>query len=395
MDFFRKLQHDLTKGRLTEGQFNEVLKGLKLDKKAKTQRPRNLTSQDHRRRTRLRLITKWVFDVELDRASTPLYLTQDETSLVLPVFFKLANQVIKYAESDPIVAASTHEELTDSIHEIVKNRHKNLKDSKKPKKDGTANVPMKTIYKKKRQMMVTLKTGEQLVLQPPLPLPLPTVKTQPLPLPKATASPALPAITSPPPELSPSMVSAPVKTKSNPVPPVPTTTGSCEDDDSDFDILDLQEKIQEMQKRIEAKKKQKKPAVVVKPWLDNMVMAMTNVKPMQTCRNAECGREFVVEVAEDQHGDPVLCNSCWEKAKEDLQSITSQTGAKRSKKRKPTKKENKVDKKCKKSKKVTPPQSPKSSAVLKRTETPPQLTLKTTKSKFNTKRNIKFKVFHV
>ena len=109
MDLFRKLQQDLAKGRLTESQFSEVLLSLDKKSKAKRLRPRKHTSQDHRRRTRLRLITKWVFDVELDRASTPLYLTQDETSLVLPVFFKLANQVIKYAESDPIVAASTHD----------------------------------------------------------------------------------------------------------------------------------------------------------------------------------------------------------------------------------------------------------------------------------------------
>ena len=118
----------------------------------------------------------------------------------------------------------------------------------------------------------------QIVLQPPAPLPLF----------KAVASPALPVITSPA-LLSPSMVSATVKTKSNPVPPVPTTTGSCEDDDSDsdFDILHLQEKIQEIQKRIATKKEQKKkkPTVVSQSWLGklgiNMMMAttMTNANP--------------------------------------------------------------------------------------------------------------------
>lgn len=437
MDLFRKLQQDLAKGRLTESQFSEVLFRLDKRPKAKKIRPRKHTSQDHRRRTRLRLITKWVFDVELNCASTPLYLTQDETSLVLPVFFKLANQVIKYAESDPIVAASTHEELTDSIREIVKNRHKNLKDSKKSKKDGTPNIPLKTIYEKKRQLAITLKNGEQLMLKPPLPLPLPTVKVQSPPV-KTQSTPSVDKVQA-------AKTATPPTTSK-----VMAMTQESDSSDSDFDMLEMMQNLQDLKARIKQKKQEKQQRKLQKQkqmllrtmsstvpqalncragnddggaevgcdslvdnrrdddcetefevsvadkknqnkrqkqtqnqkqsWLHRMSATGGGQQTqILTCRNEDCGAEFDASLVDNQNGDPVLCQVCWDAAKEELKKITSATGAGSGKKRKATKK-NIVPGVVKKKSKINRPATPVRNNKLQRTQTPP---------------NPKFNKFHV
>ena len=367
MDIYLRLQQDKAKGNITQQQYKEALVAIKFQKKKKSRQSKQ-TAPENTRRTHLRTLTKWFFDVELDRIKSPLYLTTDNTeSIVLAEFIKLANKVISYASNHPLLASSNREELTSSIFEIVKNRRKNIKNSKK---DGIKRQKrLRLIYFYKKQLLVTGPNGNQIVIQPP----------SPLPLPKDAASPT-PVTT--PPALSPIVVSktpARVKTKPNPVPPVSTTTMEAQkddDSDSDFDILDLQEKLHAIQKRIATVKKQKKkkkPSMVDnKPWLVNMAMA--NAKPprtTQTCRNADCGREFVVEDAEDQNGDPVLCNTCWDMAKEDLKSITSTKGARRPKKRKSTKNAKKVVKKHKSKAQSNRPGTPPREKRLRRTTTPP------------------------
>ena len=85
-----------------------------------------------------------------------------------------------------------------------------------------------------------------------------------------------------------------------------------------------------------------------------------------TCRNADCGADFVVADAADQNGVPVLCNKCWDGEKQSLLAITSPTGAVKpnAKKRKAT------SKTTKKIVKKHRPSTPTHQNRLKRTITP-------------------------
>ena len=178
-------------------------------------------------------------------------------------------------------------------------------------------------------------------------------------------------------------------------PPVPPPTSSdlpASDDADDFDILKLQEEIIRLKEHIARRRKYKQEkakgtrtnnttqvvdvshnvSVSTGSWLQTMSKP-TTVKTF-TCRNnADCGRDFVLHSTADyQNGDPVLCTTCWDNAKEELKSITSITGSKKPKK-KVTKSQQQPTKTRKRSAEKQCPGTPDRKKQLTRKLTPPIL----------------------
>ena len=420
MDLYLKLQQDKAKGRLTDEQFEEALGSISFKKKKQT-RPPKQSADERARRKGLRNIVKWFFDVELFSSSTPLYLDSTEQSLVLKEFLKLSDKVIRYAGHNTDTADSTRNELVNSIKDIVQNRHKNIRASKKP---GNKLRPMKAIYCIKKELMVTGKNGEKIILQQPSPLPLPdpaqrvtpalspataqrvtpapspataqrvTPAPSPAPAQRVTPapSPAPAQRVTPAPSPAPAQLVTPAPSPATPQrvtpapsPVLPRTSAdlSSSDDDNEFDILQLQEEIMQLQARIAQRKrnlKQEKAKSVKKTtqvahnvstgsWLQTMSQ-QTAAKTI-TCRNADCGRDFVVDsTVGNQNGAPVLCATCWDSAKEELQAITSPTGSKKTQKKVTTTKQQ-VKKATKKRKRKQCPGTPERENKLTRTLTPP------------------------
>ena len=452
-----KLQHDRQKGLLSEEQYNLALRELKFKKKTKRTRPTKLGKDEVARRKSLRTITKWVFDIELDRDQTPLY--DDNKTLVLTEFLKLADQVIMYAGNDPVVASETsRESLVQTITALVINRRKNLKNSKK-----TSN-PMKLIYHARKMLLITGADGKQQVVGPPKALPLtstsrittpathtPAVKTPlspPSSIVSTTAPPphaqvtALPAstppkvppppvpqsspptststqprittpathppavktplsslssivsMTAPPPQATALVESTPPKVPPPPVPqsspptststqphpvtsPVPPSRVTTPESDDDFDILDLQQQLQDLEKKLtQAKTARKKKT---HSWLTTTTTDINN-SVVKTCRNSDCGCDFVVS-SDDTEDQTFLCGKCWEEARDELQALTSSTGNPKKRKAKcnkpkETKKRKLVVKEAEVHKEKVPITPSDHQAVLQRTTTPPRITLK-------------------
>ena len=61
--------------------------------------------------------------------------------------------------------------------------------------------------------------------------------------------------------------------------------------------------------------------------MTKVVKATANDARTATCRNADCGKEFDTSDVVDQNGQPVLCPTCWDEAKEGLKVITSAKGS--------------------------------------------------------------------
>ena len=125
------------------------------------------------------------------------------------------------------------------------------------------------------------------------------------------------------------------------------------------------------------KKNQNKRQNQKQSWLQRMSVTGGGGQRTQilTCRNEDCGAEFDASLVDNQNGDPVLCQVCWDSAKEELKEITSATGAGSGGKRKATKK-NIVTKPKKKKPKVHRPgtgriPTPVRENNLQRTQTPP------------------------
>ena len=399
-----KLQHDMQKGLLSEEQYNLALRELKFKTKKKQVRPSKLSKDEANRRKSLRTITKWVFDIELDRERTPLY--DDNKTLVLGKFLPLADQVIMYAGNDPVVAAEpSREALIQTITSLVTNRRKNLKDSKK-----TAH-PMKLIYHKRKVLLVKGADGQQQVVGPPKALPLVSTSTSPrkklhppavktpvsspivsttTPPPQVTALPTpttprpppppvpqlLPLVSTSTPRLTTTPVFHPPSVKTpasspqvttttpppqvttlplstSPPPPVTTTVPpfrvtTPEESDDEFDILNLQEQLEAIQKRLKQSKQAKAARDKKKStsWLTTSTTNIKNSVVKRTCRNSECGRDF--EVSFDTKDQTFLCPECWEDARDELKQLTSSTGNPAKRKLKPKKTKTKKRKLAKK-----------------------------------------------
>ena len=175
-----QLQQNHSEGRLTPTDVELFLKKLPWMTKASTRklRPGKLTVQQRQIRKPLRPLIKWVFDVELDRPRTPLfYGVGDAEKLYMPEFYKKVNQVIQYAATNPIIAnVDQRQVLVQEIKDIVVNRRKNLRNSKKPMKDGSKKKRMQLIYEKEFSLFVPL-DGKMSKLTKPIPLSLPDSET--------------------------------------------------------------------------------------------------------------------------------------------------------------------------------------------------------------------------
>ena len=127
-----------------------------------------ISKEDKARRTELRTLTKWIFDVELDRVSSPLFNgVGDSEHLDLMEFFPLSDKVIKYATNGGLVSVNStknRDDLVQSIMSMVLNRRKNLRNSKKLKPDGTRKLkPLKLIYFYKPEIIVRGDNGESII----------------------------------------------------------------------------------------------------------------------------------------------------------------------------------------------------------------------------------------
>ena len=125
-----------------------------------------MATDENRRRNALRSITKWIFDVELDREETPLYTKGFPGSVKEKEFLPLATKCINYSNNNTVVAAEKNRSLLiESIREMVVTRRRNLRRSKKKAREASKIppvpgkqkvVPLSLIYKKKTHFMVLL-----------------------------------------------------------------------------------------------------------------------------------------------------------------------------------------------------------------------------------------------
>ena len=114
-----QLKQDRENKLLTEEQFQKALAELNFGAKKRHPRQSKLSGDEKQRRKELRTLTKWFFDIELFRETTPLYKTD---SLVMSLFLDLANKIIDHASDKPVVSSSKRDVLIKTILEIVKNR---------------------------------------------------------------------------------------------------------------------------------------------------------------------------------------------------------------------------------------------------------------------------------
>ena len=134
-----------------------------------------LSPGETNRRTSMRGITKWLFDVEITRPVTPLYRgTGDREKLVMTKFTTIANKCIDYMVNDEIVAAQKGRgALLKSIEELVINRRRNYRNSRKPPKNGRKpKKPMKSIYENMSEFLLYNSAGDCFSVPRPQPLPL-------------------------------------------------------------------------------------------------------------------------------------------------------------------------------------------------------------------------------
>ena len=435
MNLYRKLQEDKNSGLLSPEQYEAAVVELHWSVRGKkTDRRKSLQSKDEvQRRADLRLRTKWFFDVEIHRTVSPLFKgVGDRETIALDLFLPIADKVISYSKHRSSIANTKNKnDLVNTIHHLVKNRRKNCRDRRKKDSDGNyKKTPLKPIYFYKTELLVHDSAGASVILLPPTPLsPLSaderitttTAKVAARTI-AVTTSTVIKAptfekksIVTLPATLEKTRHQAPAHTQpsldqdiavvqpiriaeatATALPMVTVTTTSNDinnDDDDDVSALQRQlERVQRMLKKAKRKKqennkqkRQDQQVVISKnntPTKSNVVTKPTwtvnNDVTTMTCRNADCGVDFVIAESEDQNGTPVLCPACWDGEKEALLEITSPTGAKKPKKRKtsttitPAKKTKRVKPKTTPPKPKTPrPQTPDAGQQLQRTKTPP------------------------
>ena len=160
--------------RVTDAQVRAFLQRLNsnINGKAKQTRKGKLTDQQRKIRAPLRPLVKWVFDVELDRERTPLYWgVGDSEKIDVKAFYKKANEVLMYAAPNPFISTISDKGLlVREIMQLVKHRRKNMRNSKKLKKDGTNNKRLQTIYEKHVTVFAP-KDGRMVKLEKPQPMP--------------------------------------------------------------------------------------------------------------------------------------------------------------------------------------------------------------------------------
>ena len=195
MNQYMQLQKDRDNGLLTDTQYADALRQVQWSavveqstpktkaKKPRRKSPSTLSPEERKRRAALRSITKWIFDVEIDRDETPLYTSGHPESIVEKVFLPLATKCIQYVSNNSVVAEEKNRcALIDSIREMVIIRRRNLRRSKKqatkqkPDETGASEV-MRLIYAK-RDFFLAVIDNKLVKIPPPDALPLQKEKTE-------------------------------------------------------------------------------------------------------------------------------------------------------------------------------------------------------------------------
>ena len=193
-----QLQKDRQRGWLTEEAYKMALKNVdwstdrafsnhvgKDKPQRRTKKKRKvLSSTERERRAPLRPLVKWMFDVEVVRTRTAMYSgTVENEDLVRAKFLPRANQCIDLLSGHPAIAAvENRSDLLQTIEELVYNRRRNFRNSRKaPKRPGSKpKKPLQTIYKTREKYEVYNLAGEIVDVPIPKLLPLKNVaKTNP------------------------------------------------------------------------------------------------------------------------------------------------------------------------------------------------------------------------
>ena len=139
MDYYMQLQEDRKNGLLSDEQYKAALKCFdwvaaakhkNQEKKSTTNMEQtNVVSRPKRKpmdqtqrniRNALRLVVKWLFDVELFRDVSPLFCGVD---LNIVEFLKIANKCLDYLVVDKVIATvRDRQSLIENIKSLVKNR---------------------------------------------------------------------------------------------------------------------------------------------------------------------------------------------------------------------------------------------------------------------------------
>ena len=390
MKYYKQLQQDRKEGILTEQQYRQALK--ELGDSNKKSRPGKLTPMQKKIRKNIRRLTRWFFDVENDRERTPLFIDGTRT-LVMSEFLKILNKMMPMANKNPIIAEMPFGTLETEIQDLVEVRRKNLQDSKKLKKDGSARPRLRTIYE--CQDFFYISTREKLLkLEKPMPLPLgesssvsgsgsatpplrsaTTITAQPKTLPQPASVPVLQTKTP----------QQPLVSVLNKIPqPSVFPSGRV---DLDFvqqqsaQILQLRKELEELKK---SKTRVPKPVPVataptLPKWTASVVKKVSIGGATKIpCRNPKCGKDCLVSMVDAQSDQERFCDACWQAKKANIMAISSATGSKRKdnkRKAPPAADKPKSTKKprAKKNTQVPRPSTPRSGKTLRGTTTPPTI----------------------
>lgn len=210
------LQTLLASGVLTHAQFSDAIANIT----GKKERKKRISRAEKERRTALRSICKWMFDVEIDRPNTPLYEKHgNEEKIQEAVFLRIANQIILYMANHPVVAAEKcRAHLIETIRNLVKIRRNNMTNHKKPTRK-----PLRLIYENQQSFVLYDQQGNSVEIPRPEPLPAQPsllVKSEEL-LPdaigSATVTTYVPSVQKPPATITPqkplATITPPVDTK--------------------------------------------------------------------------------------------------------------------------------------------------------------------------------------
>lgn len=162
-----RLQNDKEQGHLTEEQYVKAVQSINWQKKR--QRTTTLTLEQRKVRTSLRTITKWFFDGELFRDdATPLFNGIGESSKIdLSVFLPIAKEIVDHMSGDPDIAAvKSRQTIYTQIIALLMNRRKNIRNNKKPNKDGTRKKQLKSIYETQNHFLI-IKGGQSILIGRP------------------------------------------------------------------------------------------------------------------------------------------------------------------------------------------------------------------------------------
>ena len=168
MEHYMQLLEDKRAGRITEADYNTVLRHLNLrenakktseQQKKKSTKPKRvskkppLTTAERVLRGALRPITKWLFDGELFRANTPLFVgVGDSEAMQMHEFIKISNKVIQLSAYNTIIASQRSRVLVrETIQDIVLNRRRNVRNSRKPNKPGKVKKKPAQVYLPKEE----------------------------------------------------------------------------------------------------------------------------------------------------------------------------------------------------------------------------------------------------